>query len=64
MAAVLLPDAPWSLIEPLLPPSPPRPNGARPRALGAGGSSKGHADVSEIRFHEVAAPFGPLTSRD
>jgi transposase len=31
MAAVLLPDALWSLIEPLLPASPPRRAGGRPR---------------------------------
>jgi transposase len=31
MSAPLLPDALWNLIQPLLPPSPHRPNGGRPR---------------------------------
>jgi transposase len=31
MSTPLLPDALWNLIQPLLPPSPRRPNGGRPR---------------------------------
>jgi len=31
MSTPLLPDALWNLSQPLLPPSPPRPNGGRPR---------------------------------
>ncbi len=31
MAAPLVSDAPWALIEPLLPPEPPKPKGGRPR---------------------------------
>jgi len=48
MAAVLVPDALWNLIEPLLPPSPPRPNGGGRACRIAGGS--------EYCFGRMASP--------